>query len=166
MHCYQYSIQAIFNSSLNREKQFDKSVHKDLCHHVNHRYLSVAYFCFTLMGFGDLLSFLPRFRDFEIFLTRFRDFSFSLPRFRDLTPLYLPPAMYLRMDESISRGKKACKRSKLGQLNRNTSQINLSTYTRFIYKADHRSYDRAKTHMIGQNLFARSSWSSRIFTKP
>ena len=37
--------------------------------------------------------------------------------------------------------------------------------SRVIYKVDHRSYDRAKTHMIGQNLFARSSWSSRIFTK-
>ena len=28
---------------------------------------------------------------------------------------------------------------------------------RVIYKADHRSYDRAKSHMIGQNLSARSS---------
>ena len=28
---------------------------------------------------------------------------------------------------------------------------------RVIYKADHRSYDRAKTQMIGQTLFAPSS---------
>ena len=28
---------------------------------------------------------------------------------------------------------------------------------RVIYRADHRSYDLAKTQMIGQNLFARSS---------
>ena len=37
---------------------------------------------------------------------------------------------------------------------------------RVVYKADHRSYDRAKTHMIWQNLFARASWSSKLFTKP
>ena len=88
MNCYQYSIQAIFNSRLDREKQFDKSVHVIM---LIIDILPVAYFSFALMGFGDLLSFLPRFRDFEIFLMRFRDFSFSLPRFRDLTPLYLPP---------------------------------------------------------------------------
>ena len=29
--------------------------------------------------------------------------------------------------------------------------------SRVIYKPDLRSYDRAKTHMIGQNLVARSS---------
>ena len=40
------------------------------------------------------------------------------------------------------------------------------TMSRVIYKVDHWSYDRAKPHMIGQDLFARSSWSSGIFTKP
>ena len=34
---------------------------------------------------------------------------------------------------------------------------NSSLLSRVIYKADHRSYDQAKTHMIEQNLFARSS---------
>ena len=38
--------------------------------------------------------------------------------------------------------------------------------TQGLLKGHHRSYDRAKSHMIGQSLFARSSWSSRIFTKP
>ena len=35
-----------------------------------------------------------------------------------------------------------------------------------IYKADHRSYNRAKTHMVGENLLSQSFLSSRIFTKP
>ena len=54
--------------------------------------LAVAYFCFTVVRFRDLLSFLPRFRDFEIFLPRFRDFLFSLRRFRDLSP-YISPSL-------------------------------------------------------------------------
>ena len=45
------------------------------------------------------------------------------------------------------------------------SNYNSILYTRVIYKADLRSYDRGKSQMIGQNLLARSSWSSRIFIK-
>ena len=41
-------------------------------------------------------------------------------------------------------------------LNNFTTSLNLSDF-RVISKVDHRSYDRAKTDMIGQNLFARSS---------
>ena len=47
--------------------------------------------------------------------------------------------------------------------NFNQDFYNTTIKVRVIYKADHQSYDRAKTYMIGQNLFAWSSWSHYTF---